>query len=893
MKYFAILGVGCLYFTSSNAQTSVYQCTVDPSVTQAEIDANDYYSDGCISFDQSPYNFDQNDNKTVVASNQIDVEPGFTAKDFSPNEGMSLLLCNDLRDVVCFSHSDLSTVEALKKFEIGIGLPEHIELRIQDFINSGDTTGNQINPYLEWHLNAEAVFTHRATNESHTIDGFYFQGFEREQSNPNTQYWGWNELPTTHNMRFRFAPPLEGGWDVTISVSLQDGSSFNYCPFVLNVTPNTENDGYVKVASNKRVLERNGELFFPVGQDLHWPPDHNDATHKYGYFTGAYGTEPVNSLSHNEFESDMVELKTRGVNSFRMLLSPSSLDIEFEKVGDYTDRLNYGWEIDNIIEKAEELDLYIHFNMLVHYGLERNSTNYCLGWDWSSDYVAYGAPVHLGHYGYRDFFVADDTPELFLSDPTCIKYYQQKIRYLIARYGYSTHIYMLELLSEINNVGNKSEIFGPGQHDTYFSAYTMDSQQPARVANWHDIMSKYIKNELGHKEHLVCASYAGYGHADGANGDYTYSIPEIDVVSWNNYSDLINKFHVYGPDRVTPIQALYDKPIFWSETGPIDPNWCDNGASYRKEAWMTAFTGIAGFNFWSGIEDVFHPQWDYLANVRNFIEGNPTVANLFLSHNWYQEYRNDVGPLNGGPSWNSAQQKELNSIRLNYIQSDGSIHKVSVGVISNMTDNYSTNAVNDSTWCSDSPVSSLLEYKTNLLQNDQPIYLEDFYGQGVFYSQWFNTWGNFHSSLNSINAPLIYPHPESCVTNCQSVNFTPEIPFIITWDNSAFLNSPLAPITEVPNGSMHNLKIHTGNELSTTSYQLKVSPSPASHQLTIECNDPFIEELILCDGSGKRIRTIPKGSSPIDIAHLETGFYMIIALDSNQTIKYQTRWVKL
>lgn len=879
MKYIAIFSIGCLYFTS-NAQTptNVYQCSVDPTVTQAEIDDNDLYTDGCISFDASPYTFDLNDNKTAKASKQIDVEPGFTGENFLPSKGMNLLLCDDLRDVVCFSHTDLSSVEALKKFEVGIGLPEDIELRIQDFVSSGDTSGNQINPYLEWHLNAEGTFTHRATGEIHTIDGFYYQEFEREQSDPNTMNWGWGEVLTTHNLRFRFAPPIEGEWHVNIAVSLQDGSSFSYCPFVINVTPNTDNDGYVKVANNNRVLERNGELFFPVGQDLHWPRDVNDATHKYGYFTGAYGTTPVNSLAHNEFENNMIELEARGVKSFRMLLSPTSLDIEFEKVGDYTNRLNYGWEIDNIIEKAEELDLYIHFNMLVHYGLERNNA-FRLGWDWSSDYIIpeYD-PIHLGHFGYRDFFTIDDSPELFLSDATCIKYYKQKVRYLIARYGYSTHIYMLELLSEASNVGNKNDIYAPGQYNIDFEAYKDDPQQPARVANWHNIMSKYIKNELDHKQHLVCASYTYHEHLDGSNGDFTFTIPEIDVVSWNNYSDNIQKFHVY-PDRIKPIHQLYDKPIIWSETGALDPNFCDGGVSYRKDAWMTAFTGLAGFNFWSGEEDIYHHQWDYLANIRSFIEGTPQVANLFMGNNWENLYVNDVGLYQN--QWLEANRKEVNYISGVAPNVYGDMTYMKVGVVSNLTDNYFTNiSPGDVTsWCYTNP--SIINIKNNLPWGDLTVIGS---ALGDYFYDWYDYTGNYLSSSTYYLHDLGYfPHPLSCVeNNCNTL--TSEIPFVLEWDYSD-VNKNNPTVVDTQNITTVNDEVPA----------VQLFPNPANDFITIQSTDLSIIEYHLLDAKGQLIQTFSRGQikSPISIANLESGFFVLLGLDKYHLIKYRLPWIKM
>ncbi len=763
-----------------------------------------------------------------------------------------------------------------------------IEQRIQDFIISSDTTGTQINPYLEWHLNAEATFTHRTTNLSHTVDGFYYKEFEREQSAQSTTDWGWNELSTTHNMRFRFAPPTEGGWDVSISVKLQDGTIFSYCSFAINVTENMDNDGYVKVANNKRVLERNGELFFPVGQDLHWPEDESGIA--YGPYSGAWGSVPVNSLAHSEFEADMIELKGRGVNSFRMLLNPASLDIEFEKVGNYTDRLNLGWEIDNIINKAEELDLYIHLDMMVHYALSRNS--YRPGWDWSKTIPAFTTdPVYAGHYGYRDFFDAqnDTMPELFFSNSQCIKYYKQKVRYLIGRYGYSTHIYILELLSEANNAGLKSVYNSSGQANGYYDAYVEDPIQPRRVFKWHEIMSNYIKNELGHKQHLVCANYT-FNTNTPQNGDSTYYLPEINVVTWNNYSDLINKFHTYSQDRIKPLHQLYDKPILWSETGPLDPNGCDNGTSYRKEAWMTAFTGIAGFNFWAGAEPIYHNQWNYLGNVRNFIEGNQRVANLFLSNNWESQYTNDVGTFlqNGKIHYHPASLKEVNYISGVTENLNGYTTPMKIGVVSNLTDNYFTNTSpgDVTSWCySNLPASnSNLANKLNLSWDNVSVITN---AVGDYFYNWYNYEGTYISSNTYyLHSSGNFPHPLSCAeNNCNTL--TSEIPFILEWDYSDIYKSNLSNIESIGHNSIDNIE---NNQLGMHLY-----PIPSSNNINVICSDEEVKTYIIIDATGKMMNQIPrKGlSQRITITNLEAGFYVILGTSSSNAIKYRSSCIKL
>ncbi len=115
MKYLISL-ILVLLALECDAQISVYQCPIDPVVTQSEMDGTNHYIAPCILFKAgSTYFFDLNDNKTAEASKQIDVEPGFDSENFLPGKGLTLVLCDELRDIVCFSHTDLSNNRSFKK----------------------------------------------------------------------------------------------------------------------------------------------------------------------------------------------------------------------------------------------------------------------------------------------------------------------------------------------------------------------------------------------------------------------------------------------------------------------------------------------------------------------------------------------------------------------------------------------------------------------------------------------------------------------------------------------------------------------------------------------------------------------------------------------------------
>lgn len=899
---------------STSAQINVYECPIYTLVTQQDIDQNNTYTAPCILFD-GVYNFGQNDSKEVIGVNQINVEPGFTAFDFYPGTGMDLILCDYLKDVVCFSHTDLNNVEALKKFEIGINLPNEIEQRIQEFIYYGDSSINGINPYLEWELNAEATFVHKSTGYTKKIDGFYFQDYERNTLSGIKNNWHWDSVPTSHHIRFRYAPEKTGIWNVSIEVKLEDSTIYSYCPFMFNATPNTDNDGYVKIANNNRVLEKNGDLFFPVGQSLPWADD--ESTGLYGINGGAYTINPVNPWSFTDkMEPQIQTLDNFGADYFRLILNPAAMDIEFEEVGNYTDRLKYAWEIDSIINNAEEKDMYIHFNMLIHFNFWNISSYHRFAWDWGSSTSLTNPPGYYEDvinpcYGYRTKFgIGENEATKFFSDENCKKYYKQKLRYLISRYGYSTHIALFELLSEPGNACQRykedtinlttsqlptiKRIPGP-----YGDPYSYDPVHQTEMAKWHEEMAKYIKNDLGHTEHLIAANYAVRWDSVAqllvgppAN-DYTFDVPEIDVMTVNHYPGKgIQVYHNFTEILDQIANNHPGKPLILSETGPLEEDGCDNGNTYRKEAWMSAFTGVAGFCIYN-FRNPSH--YEVLGDINQFFKSHQEIEDIFLSDGWTHHYIGDNGPNS------AASRKEANFVR-GYSSPYAFSDVTTVGVVSNMTNNRITNAAIGDTVCSDSlNIPTPLLTKSNLYSTQSPLYINIPYTL-VMYDDYYHSNGVLRQSNSTPYGDfpgVSIAHPLSCVTNsCTYPDLnSSEIPFIrfnsYTGHSMENFESEYTSIR-----SNNNRNSYKNGEKNSTDQNNAVGfylyPNPATTEIQFYCSDQEVTNYELSDLYGKAILTIQNNDTgmSIDISNFNPGIYVLKAKTELGTTKYKQRWVK-
>src|SRR5690606_11971712 len=126
-----------------------------------------------------------------------------------------------------------------------------------------------------------------------------------------------------------------GLWKVEYELYVEDTLYYSYCPFQVTVTDKIPGDGFVKVADNKRVLERDGELFLPIGHNLTWPDHYIRPNGQRVDCEYDPSGEPCESAAFFNFDTRLSDYANAGMDFFRLILSPGSIDIEFEKMGNY------------------------------------------------------------------------------------------------------------------------------------------------------------------------------------------------------------------------------------------------------------------------------------------------------------------------------------------------------------------------------------------------------------------------------------------------------------------------------------------------------------------------------------------------------------------------------
>lgn len=642
--------------TWGQAPVSAYQCQpseapVSPTLTFTP----SAYIQSCFEFGlNTTYLYQPTSEINLEAVNFFKLEPGFTAGEMQPGGSMLMQMAQQPAGYDIFLMSGNSTVglPRHKKVEFGVQLETGLHNRIEAFTHpSGGNTAEPLNPYLEWKLDVQMIFTHESGIQR-KVDAFYYQDFERNMSTKD-----WDEVATPYPMRVRFSPHLNGKWTVRTTVTVEEVLVAELLPFSFQVVE-SGHPGYVKVHTNKRNLERNNRMIFPVG--------HNFPNPVGGVEIGG-GVRPNNKCANVEdwleYHHRVGDYASKGGKYIRTLQAAYSSLIEFENLGDYTNRLHYAWEQDSLLETCENYDLLMMFNLLQQEPIMRYG-NFDMGrWDFGH-WFGNGTINQFDQYPpYCYYTYPEKDPVLTFTDPTDLKFHKQRTRYYISRYGYSPQIYAWEMVNEpfhLGELSSGSSIAGDLQ---------LEESTRAAVENYHTVISHYIKYDLGHVNHLIAASMlkqiGGYHPPHETDSlDMSPQYSGIDIVTYNPYADAPEKHIItkgnnnrlvvdsngensyYG--RVKAFHDLFQKPVLFSEAGHVlDNNICSQHVGHYKDVMTFGFTGVAGFNMWAGwasdyggiLDDQTFLQPSTI-RAQNHMNGNDVLYTLMSdgsnSGNWQQ-----------------------------------------------------------------------------------------------------------------------------------------------------------------------------------------------------------------------------------------------------------------
>jgi len=234
----------------------------------------------------------------------------------------------------------------------------------------------------------------------------------------------------------RVTPDEIGLWTYTLQAR-KGGALLESTDGVFEVVPSDRN-GFIGVGHNRRYFQfDSGRPYFPIGLNLKWSWDGIGGVRRYQQW--------------------LRELSANGVNYARLFIdTPWFINLEwFGPAGDYRAAQRSAAELDAILETASEVGIYLQVVLLWHQSLRiytgspvvvpaeppRPSTD--ADWDDHPYNVLNGGPLS----GPGAFFTNAAVQELF----------RRRLRYIVARWGYSPQVFAWEIVDRVDRLPNYSE----------------------------------------------------------------------------------------------------------------------------------------------------------------------------------------------------------------------------------------------------------------------------------------------------------------------------------------------------------------------------------------------------------------------------------------------------
>lgn len=294
----------------------------------------------------------------------------------------------------------------------------------------------------------------------------------------------------------------------------------------------------------------NGQLFRGIGMNICWESrDLDDAR----YFKKLHEDKRFN------YEYMLKKLAAYGGNFFRTWMIYWNLPVDWKQVQNnsrYQSTSDYFNEsgmkrMDELVELCDSLGIHMMLALESHVGLMGS------GWETSNYNIKNG--------GFAK------TPSEFFSLPEARAQYKNKLRMMVARYGYSPSIACWEFFNEVDNA--------------MYNGGTDNQIAPEVVTDWHNEMSTFLKT-IDPYDHII-----------------TTSISHRDIPGLNDLKNIdVNQRHIYKnvtgiPTALTAYSEKHHKPYIIGESG-YEWDWSKNfnefapemDSDFRRSLWLGLFS---------------------------------------------------------------------------------------------------------------------------------------------------------------------------------------------------------------------------------------------------------------------------------------------------------------
>jgi hypothetical protein len=452
---------------------------------------------------------------------------------------------------------------------------EHLEFRF-------DLDAKVANPYNSDEIRIDMEIL-APDHKRHVIPAFYLQSFQKGSDNT------WQPSGFSWNVRFT---PDHPGKHLYYLLITHKGSIRKTEIFEFTVKPesNNNNRGFIRSSENSYLVFDNGEAFFATGFNLAHPGR----------------SQPL------DYEYFFAKMAEAGMNYTRIWLAPPwgphALTLEWTDdqfpsqkglLGLHRINQEVAWRIDEIMKLAEKYGIFVMF---------------CLGDERELETgIARGATLSEG----RSFWHANPynienggparTPLEFFTDEHAKRIYKDRLRYIVARWGYSPNLFAWQFWNEID-------------HPSWAQEWKFVEKS---VAAWHEEMGRYLY-ETDPFGHFITSSFLG-------------NQPMI----WHRNVFSLVQSHGYGGGRNMAEVALnvtgrmksnYPfKPFYIGEFGTDFRGFTSEGnaesVAIHNTLWASALSGATGTAMWWWWNSIDQADlYQLYRNLQGFIGNIPWVG---------------------------------------------------------------------------------------------------------------------------------------------------------------------------------------------------------------------------------------------------------------------------
>ena len=360
-----------------------------------------------------------------------------------------------------------------------IGLYEKFEITF-------DLSGEWDNPFDPEQIKVDTYFNSPAGKQI-IVPGFFYQEYRQDVQNHPVKVgkpvW-----------KVRFTPTMSGEYKYEVVVN-NKGKEIKSPAQVFTCVSYNANHGFLGISkTNPLYLEfSDGTSFFGVGQDR-----------SQGESRGCY-----QRFANNGGNFNRLFLTNGNFNIEELNIPQSGPDLGLGKMNQ-----ECSWNLDKVLELGEKLGIY-HMLTLTN--------------QWTFNQVWKGHAYNVANGGILK------SKNEYWTNEEAMKYFERRVRYHVARWGYSTAVFSWDLWNEYSAMGAPLE----------------------DAIKWHQRMAHYLKS-LDPFNHVIHTNDGAFNGRAEMN-----ALPEMDLISTNTYG--INDIAYLGELWTKKMINTYKKPYILTE----------------------------------------------------------------------------------------------------------------------------------------------------------------------------------------------------------------------------------------------------------------------------------------------------------------------------------------